>query len=117
MRTCSYLFLTPILSQEGNGDVTNLAVRDDAVTKPVQRVARHRTRTMQVPMHFTFTIARSGCVVRSLFSPRFPIASCDAVHFCDALFAWATWLLSEERVLACFYRAAHGYYRNTAVHI
>lgn len=58
MRTCSYLFLMPILSQEGNGDVTNLAVRDDAVTKPVQRVARHRTRTMQVPMHFTFTIAR-----------------------------------------------------------
>ena len=95
MRTCSYLFLMPILSQEGNGDVTNLAVRDDAVIKPVQRVARHRTRTMQVPMHFTFTIARSGC----------------------ALFAWATWFLSEERVLACFYRAAHGYYRNTAVHI
>lgn len=58
MRTCSYLFLMPILSQEGNGDVTNLAVRDDAVTKPVQRVARHRARTMQVPMHFTFTIAR-----------------------------------------------------------
>lgn len=80
MRTCSYLFLTPILSQEGNGDVTNLAVRDDAVTKPVQRVARHRTRTMQVPMHFTFTIARSGC----------------------ALFAWATWLLSEKRLSACF---------------
>lgn len=95
MRTCSYLFLMPILSQEGNGDVTNLAVRDDAVTKPVQRVARHRTRTMQVPMHFTFTIARSGC----------------------ALFTWATWLLSEERLLACFYRAAHGYYRNTTVHI
>ncbi len=94
MRTCSYLFLTPILSQEGNGDVTNLAVRDDAVTKPVQRVARHRTRTMQVPMHFTFTIARSGC----------------------ALFAWATWLLSEERLLACFYGAAHGYYRNIVVH-
>ena len=95
MRTCSYLFLMPILSQEGNGDVTNLAVRDDAVTKPVQRVARHRARTMQVPMHFAFTIARSGCV----------------------LFTWTTWLLSEERLLACFYRAAHGYYRNTAVHI
>ena len=95
MRTCSYLFLMPILSQEGNGDVTNLAVRDDAVTKPVQRVAQHRTRTMQVPMHFTFTIARSVC----------------------ALFAWTTWLLSEERLLACFYRSAHGYYRNTAVHV
>ena len=95
MRTCSYLFLMPILSQEGNGDVTNLAVRDDAVTKPVQRVARHRTRTMQVPMHFAFTIACWSC----------------------ALFAWATWLLSEERLLACFYRATHGYYRNTAVHI
>lgn len=94
MRTCSYLFLTPILSQEGNGDVTNLAVRDDAVTKPVQRVARHRTRTMQVPMHFAFTIARSDC----------------------ALFAWATWLLSEERLLACFYRAVHGYYRSIVVH-
>lgn len=102
MRTCSYLFLTPILSQEGNGDVTNLAVRDDAVTKPVQRVARHRTRTMQVPMHFTFTIARSGCVVRPLFSPRFPIASCDASHFCGVVFAWATWLLSEKRLSACF---------------
>ena len=94
MRTCSYLFLTPILSQEGNGDVTNLAVRDDAVTKPVQRVARHRTRTMQVPMHFAFTIACWSC----------------------ALFAWATWLLSEERLLACFYRAAHGYYRSIVVH-
>ena len=102
MRTCSYLFLMPILSQEGNGDVTNLAVRDDAVTKPVQRVARHRTRTMQVPMHFTFTIARSGCVVRSLFSPRFPIASCDASRFCGVVFAWATWLLSEKRLSACF---------------
>ena len=34
MRTCSYLFLMPILSQEGNGDVTNLAVRDEAETKP-----------------------------------------------------------------------------------
>ena len=94
MRTCSYLFLTPILAQEGNGDVTNLAVRDDAVTKPVQRVARHRTRTMQVSMHFAFTIACWGC----------------------ALFTWTTWLLSEERVLACFYRAVHGYYRSIVVH-
>ena len=102
MRTCSYLFLTPILSQEGNGDVTNLAVRDDAVTKPVQRVARHRTRTMQVSMQFAFTIACWGCVVRSLFSPRFPIASCDASRFCGVVFAWATWLLSEKRLSACF---------------
>ena len=102
MRTCSYLFLTPILSQEGNGDVTNLAVRDDAVTKPAQRVARYRTRTMQVPMHFAFTIARSGCVVRSLFSSFFPIASCDAPRFRGVVFACATWLLSEERLLARF---------------
>ena len=100
MRTCSYLFLMPILSQEGNGDVTNLAVRDDAVTKPVQRVARHRTRTMQVPMHFTFTIARSGCVARSLFFAPIP----DCIMRCGTFLRRALRLGNlafERRTGAC----------------
>ncbi len=101
MRTCSYLFLMPILSQEGNGDVTNLAVRDDAVTKPGSVcAASHSNHAGSDAFCFHDCAFGLRCSV-AVFAP-IP----DCIMRCGTFLRRALRLgnlaLSEKRLFACF---------------